>query len=218
MQRRAVIFDMDGLMVDTEPLARAAWATIVDQHGQTLTDDVYRQMIGRRTVESAQLLLDRYELPYTAVSLAAYKNELFAVRRAQGVPSMPGLMELVTAVAGRGLPWAVATSSPLDHARVILGQLGLQAACAAVAAGDEVTHGKPAPDIYLLAAQRLGVDPARCLALEDSRPGCQAAVAAGMKTVAVPNRDTQEADFSFAHAVYASLEAVSRDLESLLAD
>jgi len=216
MARTAIIFDMDGLMVDTEPLAREAWATIVRQHGQLLTDAMYRQMIGRRTVESAQLLLDTYELPYTAVDLAARKSELFAIRRAQGVPPMPGLMELQTAVARLGLPWAVATSSPRSHAAAILAQLGLQHSCRAVAAGDEVTHGKPAPDLYLLAAQRLGVDPADCLALEDSQPGCQAAVAAGMMTVAVPNGDTRDGDFSFVQAIYPSLHEVARDLEQLL--
>lgn len=216
--RKAIIFDMDGLMVDTEPLAREAWAAILSRHGQTLTDAVYRQMIGQRTVESAQLLLDQYDLPYTAVALAAEKTELFASRRAQGVPPMPGLAELMTAVGQLGIPWAVATSSPRSHATVILAQLGQQAACGAIAAGDEVTHGKPAPDIYLLAAQRLGIAPAHCLALEDSRPGCLAATAAGMKTVAVPNGDTQESDFGFVDAVYVSLREVARDLLKLLAD
>ena len=214
----AIIFDMDGLMVDTEPLAREAWATVVRQHGQTLTDEVYRQMIGRRTAESAELLLAHYDLPYTAVELAAHKTELFAIRRAQGVPLMPGLMELQTAVARQGIPWAVATSSPRSHAEAILTQLGLMADCGAVAAGDEVAHSKPAPEIYLLAAQRLGVNPAHCLALEDSEPGCRAAVAAGMKTVAVPNRDTEGADFGFVYAVYGSLVEVARDLTKLLVD
>ncbi|MCA9971611.1 MAG: HAD family phosphatase [Anaerolineales bacterium] len=218
MYRRAIIFDMDGLMVDTEPLAREAWAAIVRQHGQTLSDAVYRQMIGRRTVESAQLLLDQYDLPYTAVDLAARKNELFAIRRAQGVPPMPGLEDLMTAVTRFGVPWAVATSSPRSHALAILAQLGLQDACGAIAAGDEVAHGKPAPDIYLLAAQRLGVHPAHCLALEDSSPGCRAAVAAGMKTVAVPNGDTDGADFSFVQAVFASLGDVADELAGLLSD
>jgi len=218
MRRTAIIFDMDGLMVDTEPLARDVWATIISQHGQTLTDAMYRQMIGRRTVESAQLLLEQYDLPYTAVDLAAYKTELFAIRRAQGVPPMRGLMELQTAVARHGIPWAVATSSPQSHAVAILAQLGLQTACRAIAAGDEVRRGKPAPDLYLLAAQRLGVEPACCLALEDSWPGCQAAVAAGIRTVAVPNGDTQEADFSFVYAVYPSLYEVAQDLENLLID
>ncbi|MBK8985497.1 MAG: HAD-IA family hydrolase [Chloroflexi bacterium] len=212
----AIIFDMDGLMVDTEPLARAVWAAIAARHGHVLHDDVYRQMIGQRTVESADLLLRHYDLPYTAVSLAAHKNDLFAIRRAQGVPPMPGLMELQTAVARRGIPWAVATSSPRRHAEEILAQLGLLAVCAAIAAGDEVAQGKPAPDIYLLAAQRLGVEPARCLALEDSTPGCRAAAAAGMKVVAVPNEETQTADFSFVHALYPSLHEVAQALDGLL--
>ncbi len=219
MMRQAVIFDMDGLMVDSEPLARRAWAEVLAAYGQVLTDDVYHRMIGRRTVESAQILLDAYPLPtYTAASLAAHKTAVFAGIRAQGVPMMPGLLELVTAVTQRQIPWAVATSSVREHAEIILGQLGLTAACGAIAAGDEVTHGKPAPDIYRLAAQRLGIEPARCLALEDSQPGCYAAVAAGMKTIAIPSADTRMADFSFVYAIYPSLHDVAAHLDALLRD
>jgi HAD superfamily hydrolase (TIGR01509 family) len=215
--RRAIIFDMDGLMVDSEPLARQAWAEVLAAHNHTLTDDVYRRMVGHRTMESAQILLAAYDLPgYTAESLTARKTAVFAALRAQGVPAMAGLQELVTAVGLRQLPWAVATSSVRQHAEVILEQLGLSAICRAIAAGDEVAHGKPAPDLYLLAAQRLGVEPACCLALEDSQPGCRAAVAAGMKTIAIPNADTQEADFSFVHAVYPSLHHVAALLDQLL--
>jgi HAD superfamily hydrolase (TIGR01509 family) len=217
-KRQAIIFDMDGLMVNTEPLARQAWRDVLQEYGQPLPDEVYQQMIGHRTDWSAQMLLARCPLPVTAVELAASKEARFDHMRAQGVPVMPGLLALHASLEERGLPWAVATSSPRRHAEIILEQLGLAASCGAIAAGDEVVHSKPAPDIYLLAAERLGVDPAVCLALEDSAPGGRAALAAGMKVVAVPTADTADADYSFTPYRYGSLTAVLADLDLLLAD
>lgn len=215
-QRQAIIFDMDGLMVDSEPLARQAWDQVLQTYGCEMTDDVYRQMIGRRTDQAAQIVTDNYQLPMTGDELMAKKTVIFHEIRAQGIPAMPGLMALQTAIKERGIPWAVATSSPRDHAEIILTQLGLTADCHAIAAGNEVAHGKPAPDIYLLAAKRLGIDPSVCLALEDSEPGCTAANAAGMTVIAIPNGETKTAVFSCAHFRYSSLNQVAKDLDKLL--
>lgn len=216
MPLTAIIFDMDGLMVDTEPLSRRAWAQVIGPFGATLTDEVYGRMIGRRTTEAAQILLEAAAVPLTPEELVGRRTAVFDQILAQGVPVMPGLPELHAAIARRGLPWAVATSSPHRHAQQILAQLGLLASCGAIAGGDEVAHGKPAPDIYLLAAERLGVPPAHCLALEDSAPGCQAAAAAGMRVVAVPNGATETAVFPCAHQVVSSLHQVITMLDDQL--
>lgn len=213
---QAIIFDMDGLMVDSEPLARQAWDQVLQTHGYHMTDTVYRQIIGRRIDKSAQIVLDHYVMPLTSTELIAQKNNIFHDIRAQGIPAMPGLMALQAAIKQRAIPWAVATSSSLEHATIILAQLGLSKTCRAIAAGNEVAHGKPAPDIYLLAAARLGIDATACLALEDSEPGCQAARAAGMKVIAIPNGETKTAVFSCAHARYPSLQQVATDLNTLL--
>lgn len=216
MSLTAIIFDMDGLMVDTEPLSRRAWAEVIVTFGAVLTDDVYGRMIGRRSVEAAQILLDASAIPLTAKELVGQKTAVFNQILAQGVPVMPGLMELHIEIARRGLPWAVATSSPRHHAQLILMQLGLLGACGAIASGDEVAHGKPAPDVYLLAAERLGIVSQQCLALEDSAPGCQSAAAAGMTVVAVPNGATETAVFPCANHIFPSLTDVARSLDSLL--
>lgn len=213
---RCVVFDMDGLMVDSEPLSRQAWQEVLAQHGQVLDAALYARMIGHRTDESARMVLASVDLPLTPAQLVAQKNARLADIRGAGVPPMPGLFTLVEALARRGVPWGVATSSPRAHAGAILAQLGLAAACRAVAAGDEVPLGKPAPDIYLLAAARLGVPAATCLALEDSAPGCRAAQAAGMRVVAVPNGQTHAADFGFVPDVMASLAEVAARLDELL--
>ncbi len=212
-----VIFDMDGLMVDTEPLSRQAWGEVLREYGHRLDDGVYARMIGHRSSDSGQMVLDAYPLPLTLNELILAKNGRYQTILAQGIPEMPGLRALLAELARRHIPWGVATSSPRAHAQAILSRLGLAGACSALATGDEVAHGKPAPDIYRLAAERLGVLPQQCMALEDSAPGCQAAVAAGMRGVAVPNGHTTQADFSFAYAVLPSLQAVATRLDDLLA-
>jgi HAD superfamily hydrolase (TIGR01509 family) len=135
---------------------------------------------------------------------------------------MPGLGALLDELERRGLPWGVATSSPRPIADVILRGLALDGHCRALAAGDEVRRGKPAPDIYLLAAARLGVDPVGCLALEDSAVGCEAAAAAGTRVIAVgaaamaAGNPTGGEAFARAHRRYLSLFEVAADLEDLL--
>ena len=218
MPLTAVVFDLDGLMVDTERLARRAWQQVLTPHGYRLEDEVYGRMIGRRTDEAARIFLDGYDLPLTPNELIKRKAALFEVMLAHGVPAMPGLDELQKAIARRGLPWAVATSSPRQHAQTILMQLGLADSCRAVAGGDEVAAGKPAPDIYLLAADRLGVAPTHCLALEDSVPGCQSAAAAGMIVAAIPNGPTKTAAFPCAHYRFNSLHDAAAALDTLCAD
>ena len=215
-QRQAIIFDMDGLMVDSEPLAQQAWEQILQAHGYHMADDVYRQMIGLRIDQSVKVLLANYPLSITAEDLIAQKAAIFHEIREQGVPAMPGLMTLQSEIKERGIPWAVATSSPRDHAEIILAQLGLTDDCHAIAAGCEVEQGKPAPDIYLLAAKRLGIDPTTCLALEDSEPGCRAAKAAGMKVIAIPNGGTKTGIFTCANVRYSSLQQVADTIEILL--
>ena len=216
MKRTAVLFDMDGLMVDTEPLAREAWAQVAGGYGATITDDLFGRMLGRRTVESAQLVLAELQLPISVDELVSRKTGAYLATLEAGVPVMPGLWELLDAIERRGLPWAVATSTPRPVAQVVLDRLGVTGRFRALACGDEVTHGKPAPDIFLLAAARLDVPPAVCLALEDSRPGCAAAVAAGMRVIAVPGEYSRGEAFADAYRCFHSLAEVTSALDDLL--
>jgi beta-phosphoglucomutase family hydrolase len=215
--KSAFIFDMDGLMVDTEPLARRAWDEVVAPYGVTISDDLYGRMMGRRTTETARLVLADLPLPLTGADLLERKTAIYlGILDETGIPTMPGLMALLDALDAAGIPWAVATSTPRAIALRILNQLGLTDRAGAVAAGDEVEHGKPAPDIFLLAAERLGVDPTRCVALEDSPAGCQSAAAAGMRVLAVPTPYTADDPFACATARYESLGEVTADLSRWL--
>lgn len=212
---KAIIFDMDGLMVDTEPLSRQAWQAVLAEYGHELTDDVYLKMIGRRSDASVQILKAAYSIPLVGEELIERKKARLAVRLAIDLPVMPGLSELQSAIKKRGITWGVATSSSRSHAVQVLTQLNLIDQCGAIAAGNEVENGKPAPDIYLLAAKRLGYQPENCLALEDSLPGCRAAHAAGLFTIAIPNGETHGSDIDFVDRVFASLNEVVTNLDEM---
>ena len=212
----AVVFDMDGLMVDSEPQAHQAWNDVLEKYGQRLDDATYSQLIGLRLDATARLVQQTYALPVTTDNLAEAKERRLSQIRALGVPEMPGLKRLVVKIEAKGLPWAVATSSPRATAEENLLQLGLLSRCRALAGGDEVSQGKPSPEIYLLAAERLAIMPKYCLALEDSVPGATAAQAAGMVTVAVPGGHSSAEQFTMADFVFSSLEIVADQLDDLL--
>jgi HAD superfamily hydrolase (TIGR01509 family) len=218
MSNLAIILDMDGLMVDSEPMSRAAWDQVLGVYGHTLDDTVYRNIIGHRIDETAAKLIEVYDLPLSVRSLSRKKARAHAKIIAKGIPAMPGLYELHARIAQHKLPWSVATSSPHSHAENILKQLGLIDSCRTIVGGDEVSRGKPAPDIYLLAAERMGISTARCLAIEDSAHGCRSALAAGMMVAAVPNGETKTADFSAVNYVFPSLNDVAEYLDVLLVE
>jgi len=217
MKRDTIIFDMDGLMVDTEPISRRAWDAFLRPYGAPITDEMQTRIIGLRGDISAAMVRDWYAIPISIPEILAQRRAIYDQLLADGVPAMPGLFALHEELARRGMRWGVGTSSPRRHAEKILELLGLSEQCAAVAGGDEVADGKPAPDIYQLTLMRMGVIPEQCLALEDSGPGSQAAVAAGMRTIAVPHQETAGSDFGHVYAVYPSLTAVLADLDKLLA-
>ena len=212
-QLKAIVFDMDGLMVDSEPLSQQAWNEYLRPYGHILTDEIVQTIIGLRADLSTPRIKEIFNLPDPVPTIISKRAALYGTIRARGVPPMPGLLALHEEIARRQIPWGVATSSPRDHAVELLEQLNLLEQCQAITGGNEVTHSKPHPEIYLLAAERLGFAPEDCLALEDSGPGSQAAAAAGMTVIAVPNAQTKTADFSHVHYRYSSLLDVLDNLD-----
>lgn len=213
---QTVVFDMDGLLVDSEPLARRSWEKVIQPYGRVLDEETYGRMIGLRLEESSRLLQSRLEIPVEAEALARQKEAVLAQLGTEGIPPMPGLDRLMKALDERQIPWAVATSNRRAFAVQVLKQLDLWGACRSLTTGEEVQNGKPAPDIYLLAAERMGVAPHFCLALEDSVPGARAAKSAGMVTLAVPGPHEQPSAFGFADYIYDTLDGVAQDLDQLL--
>ena len=187
MDVAAVVLDMDGLMFDTERLARVAWRRAMAERGYTLSDDTYLPAIGRTVDGACRLFVEALgpELPIVEIEAAkaAYLLELLE----PAPPLKPGLLALLDGLDELGLPAAVASSTARAEVERRLASVGLLERFAATAGGDEVARGKPAPDLFLLACKRLGTSPSGCVVLEDSEAGVQAAAAAGMTPVIVPD-------------------------------
>jgi len=214
---KAIVFDLDGLMVDSEPLARRAWELVLEDYDRILDEELYLKMIGLRLEDSSRLVGETLNIKVDPADLARKEEAKFEVIMTEGLPKMPGLDELISRIEEQAIPWAVATSSRLAYARTVLDSIGMLDKCREIASGEEVTRGKPHPDVYLLASSRLGIRPEECMALEDSAPGCQSARAAGMLTIAVPDTLHNVDNFTYANHVYGSLSEVARDLEKLMA-
>ncbi len=213
---QAVVFDFDGLMADSEPLAEWAWNQLLARYGCQLDDETLRAVLGLRLIDSAAVLCQRFGLPLTPAEAIAERERIFLQAVPHRLRAKPGLYPLLDELDRRGVLTAVASSGYRGYLVLGLQTLGLEGRFHAIAPGDEVEHGKPAPDVYLLAAERLGVPPAACLALEDAPLGIDAARAAGMVCIAIPHPRTDRADFA-AHWVMASLDEVRQALDGLLA-
>ena len=184
----AVLFDMDGLMFDTETLAFRAWSRALAEHGLEMRTSDYSRLIGRNMADARLILLDAYgpDTPVDALDAARFRYSSAEVAE-RGVPLKPGLMALLDALDALGIPRAMATSTGRERATALLERAGLAGRFHAIVCGDDITRGKPAPDIFLVAARRLDAPATSCLVLEDSEPGVRAAHAARMKTVLVPD-------------------------------
>jgi HAD superfamily hydrolase (TIGR01509 family) len=182
----AVVFDVDGVLVDSETIWDDARRAIVSEHGGTWPATATRDMMGMSSPEWSNFLHNRLgvELPPDAISSAVVAR--VAAHYEQSLPLLPHAPEAVRRLAGRW-PLGVASSSNRPIIERFLDASGLRACFAMSVSSEEVARGKPAPDVYLEAARRLHVEPDRCVAVEDSTNGIRAAAAAGMATIAVPN-------------------------------
>jgi HAD superfamily hydrolase (TIGR01509 family) len=195
----AVIFDLDGVLIDSESVWDAARREVVAENGGTWTDAATRAMQGMSSPEWSRYLrdelgvsLDPEEISRRVVErvLAAYERE---------VPLLPGAVEAVRRLAERW-PLGLASSANRPVIDAVLASAGLTECFSATVSGDEVARGKPSPDVYLVAADKLGVDPVRAAAVEDSTNGLRAGAAAGMLVIAVPNREFPPAEEALALA------------------
>lgn len=185
---RAVIFDMDGTMVDTESLYHAAWQNTAQALGYTIGQDVLRETIGRRMEDCLALIQQALGSNFPMARFEAEWWEVWERMAEQhGIARKHGLDALLDLLDAQQIPKAVATSSAQAEARYTLERAGLAERFSIVVTGDQITRGKPAPDIFLLAAERLGIHAAHCMAIEDSEAGVYAATAAGMCTFMVPD-------------------------------
>ena len=193
---RAVAFDLDGLMFNTEDLYDLVGARILARRGQQFTAELKRAMMGRPSPVALQIMIDRHQLQDTVDQLEQESDVLFAEILATDLAPLAGLESLLDALEAAALPKAIATSSRRSFTRTVLSRFDLEPRFAFLLTSEDVVQGKPHPEIYLKAASRLGVPPQQMLVLEDSENGCRAAVAAGAYTVAVPSPHSHQHDFA----------------------
>jgi HAD superfamily hydrolase (TIGR01509 family) len=183
----AVVLDLDGVLVDSEERWDEARRELVADRGGTWTDDATHAMLGMSSTEWSAYVRDELGVPMTAAEI----NDAVVARLLDGyrrdLPLLPGAVEAVRALGARW-PLGLASSSNAPVIALVLSETGLDEVIRAWVSSEEVDRGKPAPDVYLEAARRLGVAPARCVAVEDSSNGMRSAHAAGMAVVAVPMR------------------------------
>jgi len=185
----AVIFDMDGLMLDTERLAPPAWRDAKDAIGADFDMSLLDAMVGRNYQDCRALILERHGASFPTDRLMdAWHVAYDAIVARDGIAIKHGLFDLLDWLEQAHIPKAVATSTRRSRAMAKLESAGLASRFAALVGGDEIARGKPAPDIFLRAAERLGAQPASCVVLEDSAPGIRAALAAGMTPIMVPDQ------------------------------
>jgi len=204
-QISGVAFDLDGLLVNTEELYQDVGTELLRRRGRSFEPELLDRMMGRPQRVSLAIMIEWHGLDDTIETLARETGEIFRGLLDTRLAPMPGAVGLLDELEARGIPRGVATSSGPDFALDVLARTGLRERFAFVLTCEDVTHGKPHPEIYELAAGRLAVPPARMLVLEDSQAGCTAAVAAGAVTVAVPGGHSRRHDFTGARIVAESL-------------
>lgn len=181
----AVVFDLDGVLVDSEPIWERVRRQFVTEHGGRWLPDAQQRLMGMSTAEWAAYLSGDLGVRLSPQEVAVEVIERMRASYRDHVPLIAGAAECVQRLAARW-PLAVASSSPPSLIDVVLDSAGLRASFLAALSTEQVARGKPAPDIYLAAAARLAVEPERCVAVEDSTNGLLSAAAAGLVVVAVP--------------------------------
>lgn len=202
---RAVAFDLDGLMFNTEDIFNEVGHTVCQRRGKQMTLELLQKMMGRRAPEAIAIMIAHHELKETVQDLIDETRGLFFELATDRLAPMPGLYDLLDRIEQLKLPKAVATSSGRKYLEEILNRFDLLERFHLTLTAEDVTHGKPHPEIYLTVAQKLGVDPREMLVLEDSHAGTTAGVSAGAVVVSVPNDHSRYQDFSHASHVVTCL-------------
>jgi HAD superfamily hydrolase (TIGR01509 family) len=192
---QAVIFDMDGLLLDSERVALASFEEAATALGAPWTRELGLSLVGRSARDCDAIIARAFGEAYPLEPLRERFSEIYDAKVAAGsIPLKPWVRELLDWLEAARIPRAVATSTFRKRAEAKLARAHLLQRFDAMACGDEILRGKPAPDIYELAAQRVGAEPRDCLALEDSNVGIRAAVSASMRAVMVPDLLQPDAD------------------------
>lgn len=184
---QAVIFDMDGTLIDTERVSQAAWRRAAQDFRIEIPEHILHAFVGCSIPNAMNMIDDEFGDPAFTERLFNRRHEIFDATWEDELELKPGAAEAVAAVRERGLAAALATSSVRDRAITSMERLGLMELFDAAVFDEDIEHHKPAPDVCLVAADHLDIEPARCVAVEDSFNGVRSGAAAGMRTIMVPD-------------------------------
>ncbi|URA10192.1 HAD family hydrolase [Thermospira aquatica] len=201
---KAVIFDMDGLMVDTESFYFEVERDMGRKRGKRVEDELLHRMMGQKPLDSMRLFVRELGLDESPETLLAERDERILACIRTGLQPMPGLYEIVRTLKPL-VKLAIGTGNTKKMVTEVLKALGLEEMFDIVQTSDDVSSGKPSPEIFVKAVEKLNISPERAAVLEDSANGIRAAHAAGCLPLAVPNEYTKSQDFSLAHRVFGSL-------------
>jgi HAD superfamily hydrolase (TIGR01509 family) len=205
----AVIFDLDGVLVDSEVVWDDARRELAQETGTTWREDAQRAMMGMSSAEWSRYMLEQLGVPLSAEEISARVVERVEHHYRDDLPLIRGAREVVVSLAGHW-PLAIASSANRSIIDLVLELAGLAGCFQATVSSEEVPRGKPAPDVYLEAARRIARDPASCVVVEDSANGLRAGAAAGMRAIAIPNRA-----FPPGKEALESADVVLRSIEEL---
>lgn len=202
---RAVVFDLDGLLFNTEQIYPLVAQELLARRGKDFPRELHLQMMGRPARVSLKNMIDYHHLEDSVETLAAESAEIFLAHLDTSLAPMPGALELLDCLEEAKLPKALATSSSRAFAEDILGRFDLIPRFEFLLCAEDVIQGKPHPEIYLTASNRLGVMPREMMVLEDSQNGFRAALAAGTITVAVPGEHNADQTYEGADLILETL-------------
>jgi beta-phosphoglucomutase family hydrolase len=215
-QHKAVIWDMDGVIADTAPYHLQAWQEVFRRRGVRYTEDDFKRNFGKRNDSIIRSVLGSRVPLAEMEAIAAEKEELFRRWAASRIRPLPGAIELMQALREHGFAQAMGSSAPLENIELVTRRLGIAGFFRVIVSGREVTEGKPSPQVFLRAAERLGARPEDCVVIEDAVAGVSAAKRAGMSCIAVTSTNSRD-KLSGADLIVDTLEEVTvAGLASLL--
>jgi len=213
---RAVIWDMDGVIADTAPYHFSAWQEVFQKRGVDFTEDDFRRNFGQRNDAIIRNTLGEDISQSEIDAIASDKEKNFRQRVRHNIKPLPGAIKLITSLKQHDFSMALASSAPMENIQLVTRGLGIESSFQAIVSGREVNEGKPSPQGFLLAAQKLGVEPKNCIVIEDAVAGVTAAKRAGMRCLAVANTHPR-ISLTEADLIVDTLEEVTMDdLEELL--
>ncbi len=200
-----VIFDMDGVLVDSTEAHFVAWSRLGERIGTPCPRELFDRTFGMHNNQIIPIWLGDDLPPERVAELSSEKEAIYREEAASLLEPLPGAVALIESLSRAGTRLAVGSSGPAANVRLVLGILGVSDHFTALSTGDEVTHGKPDPEVFLIASRKLELPPARCIVIEDAPQGVEAGIRAGCRVIAVTST-RPAADLSGAHRIVESLE------------